>query len=387
MVEEPYLTIAEACKLLEHDPEILKWVEIRIIVRGQRVSIFVRFSNGFDVWSDLDGVDVDVLSFGTFIRNSTTLHKLRLVRLGFGDEVDLNGELPAAAAECFNALFAEVKHNKSIKSATVELTGLLMDDLSYFILNNEALKRLELLSEDLVSLEQSTVLSRAIRIAHLEKLDIGGCSFENDGAFERMMGGCASVNKLRVGCRSNSECTAVVALLWDPTNVLRELALKWICKRSEDGDSSSLDVQRATRDILESLVENTNLKRLELYGLDRTDHFDSDNLLCDASTIESIINSNHTLETLDIGRYLSFTTYQCLRLNKIDDKDKVIRDKIRQLYFVGEFDVSPFSDMAASVLPEVVSHIEGKDKLSAIYRLLQGRLPDLCNPSDRAQIF
>jgi hypothetical protein len=25
--------------------------------------------------------------------------------------------------------------------------------------------------------------------------------------------------------------------------------------------------------------------------------------------------------------------------------------------------------------------------LSAIYRLLQGRLPDLCNPSDRAQIF
>jgi hypothetical protein len=65
----------------------------------------------------------------------------------------------------------------------------------------------------------------------------------------------------------------------------------------------------------------------------------------------------------------------------------VIRDKIRQLYFVGEFDVSPFSDMAVSVLPEVVSHIEGKDKLSAIYRLLQGRLPDLCNPSDRAQIF
>jgi hypothetical protein len=60
----------------------------------------------------------------------------------------------------------------------------------------------------------------------------------------------------------------------------------------------------------------------------------------------------------------------------------VTRNKILQFYFVGEFDLSPFSNMAVSVLPEVLSQIEGTDKLSALYRLLQG-IPDLCNVHDR----
>jgi hypothetical protein len=60
----------------------------------------------------------------------------------------------------------------------------------------------------------------------------------------------------------------------------------------------------------------------------------------------------------------------------------VIRKKILRYYFVGEFDVSSLSSMAVSVLPEVISQINGKDKLSAIYRLLKC-IPDLCNVSDR----
>jgi hypothetical protein len=53
-----------------------------------------------------------------------------------------------------------------------------------------------------------------------------------------------------------------------------------------------------------------------------------------------------------------------------------------RFYFVGEFDVSPFSNMVVSILPEVVSQIESTDELSAIYRLLR-YIPELSNVSER----
>jgi hypothetical protein len=60
----------------------------------------------------------------------------------------------------------------------------------------------------------------------------------------------------------------------------------------------------------------------------------------------------------------------------------VIRNKTLLHYFVGEFDVSPFVNIALSVLPEVMSQIEGENKHSAIFRLLRC-ISDLYNVSDR----
>jgi hypothetical protein len=115
------------------------------------------------------------------------------------------------------------------------------------------------------------------------------------------------------------------------------------------------------------------------------DCFDSENLLCHASSIESIANSNNTLQTISIkiAQSLSKVAQQCLVLNKNENKAKVIRDKVLRFYFVGEFDVSPFSNMAVSILSEVMSRIEGNDRQSAVFRLLQC-IPELCNVSDRA---
>jgi hypothetical protein len=55
---------------------------------------------------------------------------------------------------------AEVKHNKSIVDAKLNLTGLSMDDLCEFIINNEALKTLLLINDEPLSLQQSTVVER-----------------------------------------------------------------------------------------------------------------------------------------------------------------------------------------------------------------------------------
>lgn len=74
---------------------------------------------------------------------------------------------------------------------------------------------------------------------------------------------------------------------------------------------------------------------------------------------------------------------KCLVINENEDKAKVIRDKILLFYFDGDSDPSPFSSMALSVLPEVMSQIRGKNEQSALYRLLRC-IPELSNVSSRA---
>jgi hypothetical protein len=63
-------------------------------------------------------------------------------------------------------------------------------------------------------------------------------------------------------------------------------------------------------------------------------------------------------------------------------KSKVVQDKIRRFYFVGDFDVSPFASMRLSFLPKVVSQIKGEGKQSAVYRLLRC-IPELHSVSER----
>jgi hypothetical protein len=336
----------------------------------------------------LFGID-ELRILGRAVGNSSTVHSLYLsgpseIR-GMGDDAVNEGLLVAAAVRCFGTFFSEVKHNKSIVEAVIELDGVSMDDLSEFIQYNQDLKRLMLNSSEPVSLEQSTVLSRAIRSVQLEKMNIENCIFEDDGSLERVLEGCTRVNVLKMTCKYNSQCTAISALLRNPAYVLNGLEVDFFSRTN----SSRLDAEQAVRDISTSLVENIFLRTLGIDGTRNFRHlivFDSDKLLCDISSIESISNSNHTLECIDVFRNtLSTLTEQCLELNKNIDKAKVIRNKTLRFYFTGKFDVSPFVKMPLSVLPEVMGQIEGNGKQSAIFRLLQC-MPEMCNASERKSL-
>jgi hypothetical protein len=154
-----------------------------------------------------------------------------------------------------------------------------------------------------------------------------------------------------VACKKNSQCTAVAALLRDPATVMKDLR---VFLRPEH------------------VADDAGWRS-----------FNSEKLLCDVPNIETISHSNHTLESISIdGNAPSALAKQCLWLNKCVDKAKVICNKILLFYFVGEFDVSPFSGMSASVLPEVMSQIEGSERQTALYRMLQC-IPELCSVSDR----
>lgn len=53
--------------------------------------------------------------------------------------------------------------------------------------------------------------------------------------------------------------------------------------------------------------------------------------------------------------------------------------KIVRYYFSGRFDISPFANMSASLLLEVMGSFRGinRNPLNAVFRLLSSR-PDLC---------
>jgi hypothetical protein len=126
--------------------------------------------------------------------------------------------------------------------------------------------------------------------------------------------------------------------------------------------------RRSFRDISTSLVRNITLKKLCIqtrFDVDfwNPNFLNTDKLLCDVSSIESIFNSNHTLRWITVsGHRLSTFAEDYLELNRqYQDKAEVIRTKILRFYFIGEFDVSPFVNMPLSVLPQIMSQIEKED--------------------------
>ena len=113
--------------------------------------------------------------------------------------------------------------------------------------------------------------------------------------------------------------------------------------------------------------------------------------LCDASSIEGICASNHTLQEVRPVQNMCGIVWDCLRLNRLyknANKEKVIRTKIAMYYFGRDFDISPFAKMPVSLLPEVLSMIrkgtfERESMIqSAIFRILKC-IPELCNVSSR----
>ncbi len=148
-------------------------------------------------------------------------------------------------------------------------------------------------------------------------------------------------------CHLKASRSATAALLRNPECVLRKLFIMDLdCPHFDDEGWRSFG-QQASRVLSAFLVGNTHLKCLSLFNRKKlcnpngSGNFDK--LLCDIASIMGISNSNHTLERIDFFRKTTSTfTKECVKLNQNANKARVIRDKILHIYFVGEFDVSPF---------------------------------------------
>jgi hypothetical protein len=223
---------------------------------------------------------------------------------------------------------------------------------------------------------------------------------EDNGAFERIVSACVRVEELRVNCERNSQFTALAALLQNPLSMLQILT---IGKANEHDADLGVDFDEDTvvSEILESLVGNTKLRELWFECVEHEEDieeidFDENEFLCNSTTLQNICNSNHTLEKVWIGspyyygkREIMTAEFCCcqgccsIALNRNENKNIVIQNKVMQFYFVGSFDLAPFASMPLSVLAKVMSVGEQmENKQTAIFELLRG-IPELCNVSSR----
>jgi len=110
------------------------------------------------------------------------------------------------------------------------------------------------------------------------------------------------------------------------------------------------------------------------------------NLLCNKTSINSIFNSNHTIQFINSPRDHSLIE-SCLRLNRNEDIDKVevARRKIIQYYFDnGNKNIEEIVDMELSLLPHALEWSSRNDTgFSLLYRLLCG-MPFLFDSEGKA---
>lgn len=182
--------------------------------------------------------------------------------------------------------------------------------------------------------DQVDSLRGAIIGRHLKHLCIKNTQFSNDGSLEEILSVCTNVEELAVPCRLISHYSALSRLLRDSNTILQYLDV-YSYGRTELNNEVR---HECMRQVISSLSGNTNLKSLEFGGIRQFgDEFEYIyNLLCNATSIRSIYNSNHTVERITGGGWQPFLM-KYLKLNRNDDKVQVVCNKILECYFIGDF--------------------------------------------------
>eukprot|EP00956_Cyclotella_meneghiniana_P005563 scaffold7160_cov52-Cyclotella_meneghiniana.AAC.1 len=287
------------------------------------------------------------VQLGAALGRNTTVRKLELQGM-YGIMINANETnlINAEVYQCIEALFRGIQLNTSIQKLRI--------DLGLFPCN----------------VRESIEMDRNA----------------SDTAFQRILFVCSKVKKLEVRCVSLSQYAAVASLMGDSRSILSDLTIHG----SMDRESLSA--------IAAGLVNNTALKYLYIEYSGEMSPVAK--VLCDTSSIERVIASNHTLESIILFCNVNPIIQKYLTLNKNTNKELVIRTKIARYYFQGEFDISTFASMNVKCLPRVLAMIGGgesyqtnqnavrfrkKDAIyqqSAIFRLLKC-IPDICNVSSR----
>ena len=298
-------------------------------------------------------------------------------------------------ARCMEAFYDGLKQSKSIRDLKLFLlTGAPIFDLEYFALNNKSFESLGLSTPRNMQPTESESIARMMGICTLDSLSLSSY-VDDDGSLERIIPMCLMIKTLCVNCKTDAEYDALALLLRDQTALLQEIKIF--------GGSQRSDILGVSQ-VIDGLSGNKKVKVMDFYIRGEsggTNEFYGEvsnqmrHLVCNTSSIEGIINSNHTLgrsqgnlcpiaSLMGCPVAIKSTLAKCLELNQHEDKQFVIRQKITKYYFKEEFNVAPFEKMNISLIPEVMCIIgeDDKDQWSAIYRLLK-TIPNLCNPSRR----
>ncbi|KAL3783863.1 hypothetical protein ACHAWO_000558 [Cyclotella atomus] len=305
--------------------------------------------------------------------------------LDVNDDHDI-GHFSQRAVQNARALFRGLSQNKSVHHLALifrETPLLMFDFLTHFVQHNRSLRDIHFDFRRPLLTEQSQMLSNAIGNAELTSLNLANCFVDHE-SLNRIIPRCTGVERLIIQCNTHENYAAVAALIQDPHTALTSIRIYF----QGSGLHPRSIIRCSPNDgfvlIISSLNGNETLKCLEFRGGFDDHHGNFINLLCDFSSIESIHNSNHTLEQLEVFDFTPEMIRSCIVMNQNANKTQVIRQKIAEYYFRGDFDIAPFVKMSISLLPSVLGLIRGSDinRHSAIYQMLKC-IPDLCDVTTR----
>lgn len=323
-------------------------------------------------------------------RMGVALGRSTILSLTMIGEVDDEIDVSNAGVECLRDFYDGLKHNSSIQQLKLHLDILPHNRIPTFEVGSanfaESLIEFTILSQDNMNDYQSFRISNWLQdMPSLQGFHIDDCKFGlNESPFRRVILASSQVRLLSLNCKFNYQYAALATLLRDAGSSLNML-----------GVGLNENSARGLASIAHSLKDNKCMKVLRITNPVNAslDMNPLEKLLCDVSGIQRIHSSNHFLEevsstTEDENDQVGNPFIEaCLRLNRMENKERVIRKKIARFYFNGSFDVSLFLEMPISALPSVMELIEGEVeyRLNAIFRVLRC-IPELCNHIGRRDL-
>eukprot|EP00956_Cyclotella_meneghiniana_P043148 scaffold254707_cov116-Cyclotella_meneghiniana.AAC.1 len=269
---------------------------------------FLRLVRDLEEWNRL----------GAAIGRSTSLCTMQVTCVSLNEDNNLSIE----SKKCMEAVYRGIEMNSSLEQLNID-ADLFPYDGSLPIMNlhdaqfKTSLQHFKLCGS--ISDSLSFAISSFIENISFESLIMKDINVQDisESAFRRVVLACSNVKELQVHCEAASHYAAVAALLQNPRSILSQISF-----------SGKLE---GVSTIAAGLTNNTSLEILCSCGHD-VDLSPIAKALCDASSIESIHASNHTLQVMwhkrrysDIGMpTLPNMIRTCLKLNKNANKDEVI---------------------------------------------------------------
>ncbi|KAL7466305.1 hypothetical protein ACHAXS_006609 [Conticribra weissflogii] len=194
----------------------------------------------------------------------------------------------------------------------------------------------------------------------ISELDVQGNQFSHNGLTALLISkDLNSLKSLKISCKSKEDIELVSRYLCREGLKLECIELQFSTECSK--------CTNPTR-IVESIPNSSQLKRLDMFGLDSC--FASHNKkhvslfqtkVCNLSTFQDLCRSNHQLQRiqcfdLEAAIYRSDNLAKALMINmeRMSLSDK-IRCKLFTFYFDGDFSVLPFLEMELKTIPYILT--------------------------------
>ena len=373
--------LSAACEAIEANNPPIKSLEIKcyfcqatlIIKRAGSSGGSTRFQycalvGAADLWRRL----------GVAIGNNTSLQTI---------------EAASGAVQSFTVMYEGILANTSIKRVNLCFSRTVpMFDIARFAQHNSNLREIVLKSFDAMRSEESLAILNAVQnCSGLRTLIVSSFDFRTDAeTVGNIISACTKVKKLEIEGHGTFPYRPLVSLIENPRSALTNFHIKgnlFRARRQIDVNVIAANEENAA--IAASLARNKKIYKMISSSCLIGDMTPFEPLLCDTSSIESIINSNHVLWDLWFAENKVRNAKELLKLNKNKDTAQVIRQKIARYYFEGEFDVTPFIQMPVSLIPNVMAMVQRESQepgiyyknvdtylRSAIFRMLKN-IPDL----------